>query len=59
MVAIFDTLGIPSMGFPRPAAAFADEARALNVARMHETHEAKRVTLAVAFIRSGRLQALA
>jgi len=46
--------GIPETKLQR----FADEARALNVARMNETLEAKRVTLAVALIRVRTAQAL-
>jgi TnpA family transposase len=46
--------GIPEAKLQR----FADEARALNISRMHETHEAKRVALAVALIRVRTAQAL-
>ena len=46
--------GIPETKLQR----FADEARALNVARMQATQEAKRLTLAVALIRVRTAQAL-
>jgi TnpA family transposase len=46
--------GIPEAKLQRVA----DEARALNIARMHETQEAKRVALAVALIRVRTAQAL-
>jgi hypothetical protein len=46
--------GIPEAKLQR----FADEARALNISRMHETQEAKRVALAVALIRVRTAQAL-
>lgn len=46
--------GIPETKLQR----FADEARALNMARMNETQQAKRVTLALALIRVRTAQAL-